>query len=925
MDKGLLEIAFEYVGLGLSVLPIKTDETKAPAIAEWKEFQSRRPTPQEIGNYFKRNVGIGIIGGVVSGHLEIIDFDVSADGYLAFDDWFRVLSEPAQRAVRTMPKIRTAGGGIHLYYRSTLVEGNKKLAQLYIKNESTQTPEVKTIIETRGEGGYVIAPGSPPGCHQTLNTYDIISGSLSDIPFIADEIRGELFSAAYSFDEIPPESIERNTDWQKGKSLDRKGKRPGDDFEDKVSWAELLESLGWSLWRQRGDAEHWTRPGKDRGTSATIRVYDGQEILYNFSPNSWPLVERKGYTKFSVYALYKHNGDWAAAAKALADEGYGEQRINRNFELNAVRDDGVPWSEDPQPTDAYVGVAPEPKILDAPEDLFFDPDAPPPADFGEELPPEEDLRLSLEKDERERRVRAEQQIRVDRQKRIGRGPSFLIWPGIGDPPELKYAEYGEYKGRKVYNTKYANRNAYHFVESEYTDEDGRKKLFFKDGVFYRYNGRCYDALSKDNEIVIKKDLVWFLANGVEFNEEEDIYMEYDPTTYRVNSCFERAKEIINLGPETEAPCWLDTGFSEADPREIVPCRNGLLDVRSKTLSSNTPAFFSTNSIEADYNPYAHRPTRWMQFLEEVLPGDTEAQELLQMWFGYCLTEDTRMHKMLFMVGPKRCGKGTIISVLHQIIGRSFGSMNFHALQTNFGLMGALNKTVLAFPDARVSGKMDQAKIVADLLSISGEDTIRIDRKNLSPIDVKLGCRIMLASNDLPKLHDTSNALIDRVLLLRFFNTFYGKEDIYLRDKLSEEIDGILNWAIDGWHKLRSAGKFTQPKSGLTLLDTMRERSSPIISFVEQRCILDGAADIPVSELFDAWREWLEDEGYSGKGNKSKFSSELQTTFPHITSRRQREGESRVRRFRGITLADPGQIPLRLIEGKGGGGPDSNEI
>lgn len=924
MSKSPLESAFEYIGYGLSVLPVKTDGTKAPAVLEWKEFQSRRPTAQEVGALFSRDVGIAILGGKVSGNLEIIDFDVTEDGYLAFDDWFRVLSEHTQRVVRSMPKVRTAGGGVHIYYRSSLVEGNKKLAQTYKEVEGKKHPEIKTIIETRGEGGYVIAPGSPPETHETLNTYDLVSGSLDEIPYIADDVRTELFSAAYSFDQVPPESIERSGDWVNARSADRKGKRPGDDYENRISWRELLESIGWSFWRQRGEAEHWTRPGKDRGTSATIRIYDGQEILYNFSPNSWPLQERKGYTKFSVYALYNHNGDWALAAKALADQGYGEQSFSsENFEINAVRDDDLPWSDEPPGITTSSSEPSESFDLEVPEDFFGSSGA---AEPGEEIAPEEDLRLSMEKQAKEAQARAEQHIRLERQKKADRGPSFLVWPGEGEPPELKYADFGALKGRPIYNGRYSNKNAFHFLEREYTDDDGRKRIILKDGVIYVYNGRCFEALTKDEEIIVKRDLVWFLAKGVEYNDDEDAYTEYDPSTHRVNSALERTKELISLGPEYKAPAWLDVESEVADPREIVPCRNGLLDVRNKNLYANTPAFFSTNSIDVDYNPYAARPTRWIQFLNEVLPGDTDAHELLQMWFGYCLTEDTRMQKMLFMIGPKRCGKGTIISILQQIIGRSFGSMNFHALQTDFGLWSALNKTVLVFPDARVGNKTDQAKIVSDLLSISGEDPMRVDRKSMTPVEVKLPCRIMLASNDLPKLHDTSNALIDRVMLIRFSISFFGKEDVYLKEKLTGEIDGILNWAIEGWHMLQRAGKFPQPKSGLTLLETMKERSSPIISFVEQRCILDSAAEIPISEMFEAWKEWLEEEGYSGRGNKSKFSSELQTTFPQVgTSRPRGEDGSRVRNFKGISLVSPGQIPLRLVHGDGERpGPDTGD-
>ena len=70
----LLEHARQLSASGLSVIPIKADGTKAPAI-KWKGSQSRKPTPAQIRKWFKGNVGLAVVAGKLSGNLEILDFD----------------------------------------------------------------------------------------------------------------------------------------------------------------------------------------------------------------------------------------------------------------------------------------------------------------------------------------------------------------------------------------------------------------------------------------------------------------------------------------------------------------------------------------------------------------------------------------------------------------------------------------------------------------------------------------------------------------------------------------------------------------------------------------------------------------------------------------------------------------------------------
>jgi len=100
------------------------------------------------------------------------------------------------------------------------------------------------------------------------------------------------------------------------------GERPGDVYNAQASWPDLLTDHGWSRVSERGGVEYWRRPGKDRGVSATTN-YAGSGLLYVFS-SSTPFESEQSYSLFAAYAVLNHNGDYAAAAKALSGKGYGK-------------------------------------------------------------------------------------------------------------------------------------------------------------------------------------------------------------------------------------------------------------------------------------------------------------------------------------------------------------------------------------------------------------------------------------------------------------------------------------------------------------------------------------------------------------------------------------------------------------------------
>jgi len=103
------------------------------------------------------------------------------------------------------------------------------------------------------------------------------------------------------------------------------GGRPGDDYNARGDLAALLHAHGWRFLRERGHEEYWQRPGKTGlGISATLNYADSG-LFYVFTSEGPPFAPLTAYSQFAVYALLEHDGDYQAAARALARQGYGQE------------------------------------------------------------------------------------------------------------------------------------------------------------------------------------------------------------------------------------------------------------------------------------------------------------------------------------------------------------------------------------------------------------------------------------------------------------------------------------------------------------------------------------------------------------------------------------------------------------------------
>lgn len=163
-----LDIALRYASMGISVIPLKARD-KRP-IGSWKEFQTRRATPEEIHSWFdgKPNLNVGIVTGSIS-RLVAIDADTE---------------EMAARVAQIYPSPMWSktSKGRHFFYRHPghPVGNRAKIVGL--------------ALDVRGDGGYVVAPGST---HPSGVTYEEGGawGEIEDLP---------IFQAAWLGEQVQP-------------------------------------------------------------------------------------------------------------------------------------------------------------------------------------------------------------------------------------------------------------------------------------------------------------------------------------------------------------------------------------------------------------------------------------------------------------------------------------------------------------------------------------------------------------------------------------------------------------------------------------------------------------------------------------------------------------------------------------------------
>jgi len=399
-----------------------------------------------------------------------------------------------------------------------------------------------------------------------------------------------------------------------------------------------------------------------------------------------------------------------------------------------------------------------------------------------------------------------------------------------------------------------------------------------------------------DERTVRSLLYHFAENALYVHPDKGL-LPWAPTHRKIGDLLEALAAITILSRDFAQPCWLDGRTSG----QIISVANGLLDLGSRLLHPHTPQFFSTVSVPFAYEPAAPEPQRFLDFLNELWPQEPEAIDALAEWFGYVISGRTNLQKMLLTIGPTRGGKGVIARILTALIGtRNVCGPTLSSFAGEHGLAPLFGKSLAVISDVRFGGKNGNV-VVERLLSISGEDMLTVNKKYQQQIDAKLTTRIHLISNELPRLTDASGAIIGRFVVLILTRSWLGKENHELETKLTPELPGILNWALEGLARLNeNEGRFTRVPSAEEVIITMRDLASPVRAFVRECCTLKSNLEVKRDDLYGKYKEWCDDNEYP-KSAKHVFGRDLGAAVPELRTKQVGPPGKRVRFYVGIGL------------------------
>lgn len=296
------------------------------------------------------------------------------------------------------------------------------------------------------------------------------------------------------------------------------------------------------------------------------------------------------------------------------------------------------------------------------------------------------------------------------------------------------------------------------------------------------------------------------------------------------------------------------GMDEFNNTNFLNMKNGMLDIYQNKLVEHSPEYYSTNQINYDYMPDAICPT-WEKTLEEIFEKDKVKIELLQEFFGYCLTPENNQKKALLLMGDTDTGKSTVLDILQYMLGSdNVSTLALEDFENDQLTPMMVNKLVNIDFDVN----KDAQRYESGFRKITSMEPINSNQKYEVAFKFIPICKIVMAANAFPRITDYSSAFYNRLLLIPMNRRFSEEEKIIeLRDLLKNEISGILNWCIKGLMRLKQRGKFKEYDFVKQSVKELEDDNNPVNNFLNDHIEINMSYYIEKGDLYNKYVNWSE--------------------------------------------------------------------
>lgn len=296
-------------------------------------------------------------------------------------------------------------------------------------------------------------------------------------------------------------------------------------------------------------------------------------------------------------------------------------------------------------------------------------------------------------------------------------------------------------------------------------------------------------------------------------------------------------------------------------RWLFNVQNGTLDLKNGKLRPHNRADLITMLAPCDLDPTAEAP-QWDAFLTRILKDNEDVQSFVQRLCGYLLTGDTTEQALFLLYGTGANGKSTFVETLLFLLG-DYGNktdMRTFLEQKNEGVRNDLARLRSSRMVSAVEASKGKFLNEALVKEVTGGDRVSARFLFAEYFEYTPEYKILLAVNDKPRIKGGDEGIWRRMRLIPFTVFIPTEErDKDLLRKLSEELPGILNWALAGlaqWHKIGLA----PPPEVLEATEDYRVEMDLLHDFL-QTCCEERAGDfVQADRLYEAYESWAKDNG-----------------------------------------------------------------
>lgn len=319
---------------------------------------------------------------------------------------------------------------------------------------------------------------------------------------------------------------------------------------------------------------------------------------------------------------------------------------------------------------------------------------------------------------------------------------------------------------------------------------------------------------------------------------------------------------------------------------LVNLSNGVLNLETFELTPHRPDRYMTKVMNAKLDPDATCPN-FVSFIERVLP-DPGLRSYVQRSLGYSLLGSADQRALFLICGPSGTGKSTLMNAMELLFGDYGASAPSGTLRAAGRETSAPSNDLHTLRGKRfvsTSETNESTSYNEDLIKrLTGRDKI-VSRELYQKFqEWSPRCVIWLATNHPPKFSSDDDAIWRRAKIVPFNTVLLGEGEVsdYAHNVLALELDGILNWVLEGLRAFQAHG-LGEPTEVQEMASEVRLQSDPASRFLEDLLadgILVQGADFTIrtSELYSMYTEWARRTGERSLGSR-RFNNRLRSGYP----------------------------------------------